>query len=204
MGLKLTLCSRKSGREQPRSEMRGYAESSRAPMMRAMDWEDDYDEMNDYDEMDESGYAEEARRGRRGGRRRRYRTRYEMMSPDARMESGEYSGDRMGFGASRPMHRPHWPGQQGSSMEARMEQMEATAAHLGGMDPMSNMLEDAMGVIQSPPKTWEPFVQKKDWTGIAKMEVKELQRALDSGKSPMEIKKELSHTVAALLKMFNV
>lgn len=201
MGFKLLLCSKRRGDDYSRSDNPDHMRTRRhtTGFIEPFSPHDDYDNSDDIDEPD---YEEEARRGRRG-RRRGYRTRYEDTGMEPHMGGSEYSGDRMGFGAGRPIHRQEWPSPHKPHLEHRIEQMEAATSHLGGVDPMANVIEDAMGVMSTPPKTWEPYIQKKDWSGIAKMEVKELQRALEAGKSPVELKKELSHTIAALLKMFN-
>lgn len=66
---------------------------------------------------------------------------------------------------------------------------------------LEGVLDDATKVIQNPPSTWPMYLQKHDYKGIAKMEGKELMAALESGKAPKDIRKELVHTVAALMLM---
>lgn len=70
------------------------------------------------------------------------------------------------------------------------------------LDPrMDSLLETAVGVVDNPPSTWEPHMKRQDYLGIAKMEGKELLTALEAHKSAQDIRKELSHTIAALLQL---
>lgn len=57
-----------------------------------------------------------------------------------------------------------------------------------------------MDVAANPPETWDEYLQKKDFAGIVSMESKELLEELKQKKLPKEIKKELTHTLAALLR----
>lgn len=66
---------------------------------------------------------------------------------------------------------------------------------------LEGVFEDATKIIQNPPSTWPMYLQRRDYKGIAKMEGKELMAALESGKGAKDIRKELVHTVAALLLM---
>lgn len=65
---------------------------------------------------------------------------------------------------------------------------------------LEGVLEDATEVMQEHPKTWLPYIQKHDYAGIAKMEGKELLSAIEAKKPAHEIRKELVHTIAALLQ----
>lgn len=77
--------------------------------------------------------------------------------------------------------------------------MTATAKKL---DPhMEALLETATDVLENPPSTWESHMKRQDYLGIAKMEGKELLSALEAHKPVKEIRKELSHTLAALLML---
>lgn len=70
------------------------------------------------------------------------------------------------------------------------------------LDPhMEALLETATTVLDAPPSTWEPYVKRQDYFGIAKMEGKELLTALEEHKPVKDIRKELSHTLAALLQL---
>lgn len=76
------------------------------------------------------------------------------------------------------------------------------AAAAKKLDPhMEALLETATTVLDDPPSTWEPYVKRQDYFGIAKMEGKELLTALEEHKPVKDIRKELSHTLAALLQL---
>lgn len=66
--------------------------------------------------------------------------------------------------------------------------------------PLEGVLEDATDIMENPPSTWKKHLEKGDLAGIVKMEGKELLDALEEGKSPHEIRKEFTHTIAALLQ----
>lgn len=67
--------------------------------------------------------------------------------------------------------------------------------------PLESVLDDAVEIIDNPPSTWKKYLEKGDVAGIVKMEGKELLEALESGKAPHEVRKEFTHTMAALLQM---
>lgn len=70
------------------------------------------------------------------------------------------------------------------------------------IDPrLAGILESANDVMDNPPSTWEHFLKNKDFAGIAKMEGEELVAALEARKPLRDIRKELTHTIAALFKM---
>lgn len=70
------------------------------------------------------------------------------------------------------------------------------------LDPrLDGVLETATGVLENPPVTWDTYLQRKDYAGIAKMEGKELLAALEAKKPMRDIRKELTHTIAALFQM---
>lgn len=70
------------------------------------------------------------------------------------------------------------------------------------LDPrLEGVLESATQVLENPPSTWSPYQHRKDFTGIAKMEGKELLAALEAKKPIQEIRKELTHTIAALFQL---
>lgn len=82
------------------------------------------------------------------------------------------------------------------------EDLKRGMASAKKLDPhMEALLETATGVLESPPSTWEPYVKKRDYLGIAKMEGKELLAALEAHKPVKDIRKELSHTLAALMQL---
>lgn len=95
-------------------------------------------------------------------------------------------------------------------MRAEMHRLKKKVGELAGSGYASvkklapnleGVLDDAAKVIQNPPSAWPMYLQKFDYKGIAKMEGKELMAALESGKAPKDIHKELVHTVAALMLM---
>lgn len=70
------------------------------------------------------------------------------------------------------------------------------------LDPrMASLLETATGVLENPPSTWGAYMKRGDFLGIAKMEGKELLSALEAHKPIKDIRKELSHTLAALMQL---
>lgn len=127
-------------------------------------------------------------------RRRRARSEYEDYEPETRRRStrSEYDDHypesrRMGFATSevqhmRPLHEP-------------MGFAKALPGKAG------EMIEEAHKVLESPPPTWSPYIQKKDFPGLVKMETREMIAAIENGKSPEDIKTEVKHVLAALLKM---
>lgn len=92
-------------------------------------------------------------------------------------------------------------------MEARggMSGLKQGTQQLGKavpLDPsMESVLEAATKVLDTPPATWVAYLHKKDYLGIAKMEGKELMQALEAKKPAKEIRKELIHTMAALMQL---
>lgn len=70
------------------------------------------------------------------------------------------------------------------------------------LDPrLAGVLEEATEVMDNPPDTWAPYIHRGDFAGILKMEGKELITALEARKPLKDIKKELTHTLAALFKL---
>lgn len=70
------------------------------------------------------------------------------------------------------------------------------------LDPrLAAVLEAAAEVMDNPPSTWSPYLHRMDYAGIAKMEGKELLTALEARKPLKDIRKELTHTIAALFQM---
>lgn len=72
---------------------------------------------------------------------------------------------------------------------------------MGAVNGLPAFLENALSVIDSPPPTWPPYLEKKDFGGIAKMEFGELVKAVEQHKPVTDLKKELTHTAAALLQL---
>ena len=97
--------------------------------------------------------------------------------------------------------------------EARMramsfDSMAHTPQPMGFAAPLSTvkskaseMVSEAEEVLSSPPPTWGPYLQKKDYIGLVKMEAREMLSAVENNKSPEDIKKEVKHVLAAVLKL---
>lgn len=70
---------------------------------------------------------------------------------------------------------------------------------------LPELFRQAVEVIKSPPPTWPPYIQKKDYAGIYAMEAKELAQALEqykAGSKPLkDVEKELKHSTAALIQL---
>lgn len=66
---------------------------------------------------------------------------------------------------------------------------------------LPGVFEAAVDVIKSPPPTWPDYLKKGDYPGIVKMETGELLTALEEKKPLKDVRKELTHTVAALLQL---
>lgn len=68
----------------------------------------------------------------------------------------------------------------------------------------SIIIEEAINVLKDPPKTWLPYLEKQDYLGIAKMEVKEWSKAVELFEKGLEgkygIKKESEHAIASILQ----
>lgn len=69
----------------------------------------------------------------------------------------------------------------------------------GGVN--AKIVESVLKVLQNPPATWAAYLKNKDYAGIAKMEAKELMSAIEKHKAPADIHKEITHTIAALMRM---
>lgn len=126
-------------------------------------------------------------------RRRRYR--------NAGGDDWEDASREMGFDTRR---------NEMAEMRAEMHHLKEKVGELTGTGYASvkklapnleGVLEDATKIIKNPPSTWPMYLQRKDYKGIAKMEGKELMAALESGKAAKDIRKELVHTIAALMLM---
>lgn len=79
---------------------------------------------------------------------------------------------------------------------------QGLASTVKKLDPrLVSLLETATSIAENPPSTWEPHIKRGDYLGIVKMEGKELMSALESHKSGKDMRKELSHTLAALMQL---
>ena len=57
-----------------------------------------------------------------------------------------------------------------------------------------NVFEEVEEVVKSPPSTWIPYIQRKDYIGIITMEFNELKEA------ESDSRKECIHLMASVLK----
>lgn len=101
----------------------------------------------------------------------------------------------------RMMMRMHELEKEKKQLEQAMQNMpmvhEMNPELIGKLEDLFN---EAVEVASNPPETWDEYLQKKDFAGIVSMESKELLDELKQKKLPKEIKKELTHTIAALLR----
>lgn len=152
-------------------------------------------------------------------RRRRSEANNHWGDPEEEMEMRRMRRSAMDFGDDYvEMEMRRWRNEMGfdtrqnemDEMRAEMHRLKKKVGELAGSGYASvkklapnleGVLDDATKVIQNPPSTWPMYLQKHDYKGIAKMEGKELMAALESGKAPKDIRKELAHTVAALMLM---
>lgn len=89
-----------------------------------------------------------------------------------------------------------------SAMKAEHDYKRGVASSVEKLDPrMAALFETAAGVLDNPPSTWDAYMKREDYLGIAKMEGKELLTALEAHKPVKDIRKELSHTLAALMML---
>lgn len=89
--------------------------------------------------------------------------------------------------------------QMGSVMTAFDASLKPVLNKLDGAAP--ELIESAVQVLKQPPHTWGEYLSKKDYAGILNMEFGELKKALDAKKPASALKKEMTHTLAAMLKM---
>lgn len=102
---------------------------------------------------------------------------------------------RIGYAASHEMPEAS----MGGGVAHLMEQGKAAVKKI---DPaLVGVLEDAVKVLQSPPQTWPAYLHRKDYAGIVDMEAKELLNAIKEKKPVSDMRKELTHTIAALFKL---
>lgn len=142
---------------------------------------------------------------------RHTRSHYPVEPEDRRgARSEEFSPARRHIGfidGTEDSHAPQFPVH--AVMEMMKEIRDAQQNIMRGMgefkqtlDPrLDGVLESAMRVLDHPPITWEPYLEKHDYHALAKMEGKELLSALEAKKPMKDIRKELTHTIAALFKM---
>lgn len=99
-----------------------------------------------------------------------------------------------------------------AEMRAEMKQMrkmqeklmEVGKASISKVSPkLGELIDEASMVIKNPPSTWPPYLQRGDFHGIVKMEGDELMEAIKDKKPVKDIKKELTHTIAALMLLIS-
>lgn len=107
----------------------------------------------------------------------------------------EQERHRIGYAAEHEESRMAAEPRGGGAVQHGMAAVKELAPTLEGV------LEDSVKVLQSPPQTWPAYLHRKDYAGIVKMETKELLNALEAKKSVADMRKELTHTIAALFKL---
>lgn len=141
-------------------------------------------------------------------RRRSPRGMYE--DTENRRRGARSEEDRqIGFTGDRARQNPSvedmLPGLMDMAHELKKGQ-ERIMEHMGSvtekLDPrLADVLESATHIMDNPPSTWEPYKHRGDYAGILKMEGKELLEALEARKPLKDIRKELTHTLAALFQI---
>lgn len=135
-------------------------------------------------------------------RRRRSEANNHWGDPDEEMEMRRRRRSQMGFDIEPDDMRSMM-----HDMKSKLDKMSSSMGKASSvpLDPsMESVLEDATKVLKNPPSTWQQYLQNHDVAGIARMEGRELMKALESGKPVSAIRKELTHTIAALMKMVNM
>lgn len=101
----------------------------------------------------------------------------------------------------RMMMRMHELEKEKKQLEQAMQRMPMVHEMNSELiEKLEDLFNEAVEVASNPPETWDEYLQKKDFAGIVSMESKELLDELKQKKLPKEIKKELTHTIAALLR----
>lgn len=101
----------------------------------------------------------------------------------------------------RMMMRMHELEKEKKNLEQAMQRMPMVhELHPELIEKLEKLFNEAVEVASNPPETWDEYLQKKDFASIVSMESKELLDELKQKKLPKEIKKELTHTIAALLR----
>lgn len=159
-----------------------------------------------------SRMEEEMRRGRRRSRseldnehdmrNERIRPEYEPEMRRGRTRSESQPWDKWGDGESESrrigFHEPEMHHAGEHAKEYMEHGMAETKKHVPMLD---EILEEAEGVLENPPQTWRPYLQKHDYESILRMEIGELHAALAEGKSLHDVNKELKHSIAALMQL---
>lgn len=191
MGFRIPL---DGGEKRPGHE-RYYTEGYNAGYATAMD------EMRKRTRGEMDGHYPPEDQGRPGSMEERYppEDRKRTRSMD---EYWSHEPQRIGF-TSPPHERPDMLMEMVRDIKHGQDQIiRGMAESSEKLDPrLEAVLESAVKVMEHPPVTWEPYLQKKEYGDIVKMEWKELLAALEAKKPMRDIRKELTHTVAAVFAM---
>ena len=89
-------------------------------------------------------------------------------------------------------------------LERAMQQLHSMPM-ADALDPkltekLEELFSEAVEIAANPPDTWKDYLRKKDYAGIVGMESKELLDELKKNKLPKDLKKEITHTLAAIIR----
>lgn len=116
------------------------------------------------------------------------------------MEMRRRRRGQMGFDVSPRQEMEEMRTEMHHMKKMQEKLMEGGYASVKKLAPnLEGVLEDAAKTVTSPPQTWPPYLQRGDLHGIARMEGEELMKALKEHKPAKDIRKELVHTIAALM-----
>lgn len=97
--------------------------------------------------------------------------------------------------------KPHKEEEEEDDDDEDDPKKKLSCALSGLLSAFPTVAETVFGVVASPPPTWADYLKRSDFGGIAKMEFGELMQAVQAKKPLKDLKKELSHTAAALLML---
>lgn len=91
-----------------------------------------------------------------------------------------------------------------AQLERTMQQLHSMPM-ADALDPklaekLEELFSEAVEIAANPPDTWKDYLRKKDYAGIVGMESKELLEELKKNKLPKDLKKEITHTLAAIIR----
>lgn len=151
--------------------------------------------------------------------RGRTRAEYEHLAPSGNVYL-PVEARQIGFAENSPRHSAHHVPPPDTyahdSMEMLMDMVreikqgqdyikQGMGASSKKLDPrLEGVMESAVQILDNPPSTWAQYQHRKDYVGIAKMEGKELLAALEAKKPIQDIRKELTHTIAALFQLVSM
>lgn len=89
-------------------------------------------------------------------------------------------------------------------LERTMQQLHSMPM-ADALDPkltekLEELFSEAVEIAVNPPDTWKDYLRKNDYAGIVGMESKELLEELKKNKLPKDLKKEITHTLAAIIR----